>query len=252
MGELGNGEWGMGKGKWEMGDWEIGQATERGTGLSGKKTAMRAIFILLFILAFLPVEAQWRVGLRAGLNRSNLVNRWDRHDSRITGAAISRLNGGLLVEIPLDEQWYLHTGPHYSGKGANMFATDSTMKKDSERIRLNYIELPVMAVYKFPSSKSHQFMLSSGLYLGYGFNGTIAWKGGFIPTKKHIHRKAEDEYRRFESGWMISGLYEIKSRYGLRLDFSKSLLNIHHPETRQKNMVMGFSFYWYVNRKRIE
>jgi hypothetical protein len=156
------------------------------------------------------------------------------------------LNGGLLVEIPLEDQWYINTGIHYSGKGANMFVTDSTMKKDSERVRLNYLEIPVMVVYKFPSEKENQFLFSSGPYLGYGFNGTINWKGGFIPTKDHVHRKEKEEYRRFELGWMISAIYEIKSSYGLRLDFSKSLLNIQHPETRQKNRVMGFSFYWYV------
>lgn len=198
------------------------------------------------MLYLLPAEAQWRLGLKAGLNGSNLVHRWDRHDKRTTGAVVSRLNGGLLVEISMEDQWYINTGIHYSGKGANMFVTDSTMKKDSERVRLNYLEIPVMVMYKFPSEKENQFLFSSGPYLGYGFNGTINWKRGFIPTKKHIHRKEEEEYRRFELGWMISAIYEIKSSYGLRLDFSKSLLNIQHPETRQKSRVMGFSFYWYV------
>ena len=202
--------------------------------------------------SFLPAEAQWRMGLRAGLNGSNLVNRWDRHDKRTTGAVVSRLNGGLLLEIPLEDQWYINTGIHYSGKGANMFATDSTMKKDSERVRLNYLDIPVMLVYKFPSEKENRFLFSSGPYLGYGFNGTINWKGGFIPTKDHVHRKEEEEYRRFELGWMISAIYEIKSSYGLRLDFSKSLLNIQHPEAIQKSRVMGFSFYWFLKRMSVE
>ncbi|HOZ67830.1 MAG TPA: porin family protein [Chitinophagaceae bacterium] len=213
---------------------------------------MRSIFVIFFMLYFLPAEAQWRLGFRAGLNGSNLVHRSDRHDKRTTGAVVSRLNGGLLLEIPLEDQWYINTGIHYSGKGANMFASDSTMKKDSERVRLNYLEIPVMVVYKFPSEKENQFILSSGPYIGYGFNGTINWKGGFIPTKDQVHRKEEEEYRRFELGWMISAIYEIKSRYGLRLDFSKSLLNIQHPETRQKNIVIGFSFYWFLKEMNNE
>jgi len=223
------------------------QATERRIGMSVKKITMRSIFAIFFILFFLPAEAQWKLGLRAGLNGSNLVHRWNRHDKRTTGEAVTRLNGGLLLEIPLEDQWYINTGIHYSGKGANMFLTAS-MKKDSQRVRLNYLESPVMVVYKFPSEKENQFLLSSGPYLGYGFNGSIAWKGGRPPTKKHIHRKDADDYRRFELGWMISAMYEIKSRYGLRLDFSKSLLNILHPETRQKNIVIGFSFYWFLKK----
>jgi hypothetical protein len=234
-----------------IGKWEMDKPTERGIDLSGYKTAMRTILLLLFVAVLLPVEAQWRFGLKAGLNRSNLVYRWEHHESN-SGAAITRFAGGFQIEIPLDEQWYLHTGPYYSGKGANLFVSDSTMKQDSERVRLNYIELPLMVVYKFPTDKKNQFLLSSGFYLGYGFNGTIAWKGGRPPTQKHIHRKEEEDYRRFEPGWMISAMYEIKSRYGLRLDFSKSLLNIQHPDGIQKNRVMGFSFYWYVMRKRIE
>ena len=135
------------------------------------------------MLSFLPAEAQWRLGLRAGLNGSNLVHRSDRQDKRTTGAVVSRLNGGLQLEIPLEDQWYINTGIHYSGKGANMFLTES-LKKDSQRVRLNYLEIPVMVVYKFPSEKENQFLISSGPYLGYGFNGTINWKGGFITTKK--------------------------------------------------------------------
>lgn len=231
-----------------IGKWEMDQPTERGTALSGYKTSMRIILTGLFIIGFLQGEAQWRLGLSAGLNGSNLVHRWDRHEQRITGAAITRLNGGLQVEIPLDEPWYLQTGINYSGKGANMFITTS-MKKDSQRVRLNYLELPVMVDYKIPSENKHQILLSSGPYIGYGFKGTIAWKGNRPPTQKHIHRKEEEKYRRCELGWKISAMYEIKSRYGLRLDFSKSLLNIHQPEDIQKNRVMGFSFYWYLKGK---
>jgi hypothetical protein len=211
----------------------------------------KCVWFLLFISSF-QLNGQVRTGLRGGLNRSNLVERWDQPDGRITGAAVTRLNGGFLFEIPLEEQWFLHTGPYYSGKGANMHETDSTRKKDSVKIRLNYIELPVMIVYKFPGEKEHQFILSSGPYLGYGFNGSMAWKGGRPATQRHIHRKSAENYRRFELGWMISAHYEIESRYGLRLDFSKSLLNIQHPESWQKSWVMGFSFYWYLKKIRNE
>ena len=75
------------------------------------------ILFLLFISSF-QLNGQVRTGLRGGLNRSNLVERWDQPDGRITGAAVTRLNGGLLFEIPLEEEWFLHTGPYYSGKGA--------------------------------------------------------------------------------------------------------------------------------------
>lgn len=207
---------------------------------------MRICLTVIFLIGFLSGEAQWRLGLKAGLNSSNLVHRWNRHESRITGDAISRINGGLQVEIPMDEQWYFHSGLNYSGKGANLFETYPSMKKDSQRVRLHYLELPLMVVYKFPSENEHQFLLSSGPYIGYGFDGTIAWKRGFIPVKRHIHRDEEEEYRRFELGWMISALYEINSRYGLRLDFSKSLLNIHQPEVVQRNRVLGISVYWYL------
>lgn len=213
---------------------------------------MRNSILLFLLAAWIPLSGQVRVGVRGGLNRSNILLRWEKQGNRITGAAVTRFNGGLQLEIPLDENWYLHTGPYYSGKGANLFASDSTMKKDSERIRLNYLEIPLMATYKFPAVHENRFILSTGPYMGYGFNGTIAWKGGRPPTQTHIHRKKEDDYRRFEPGWMISAMYEIKSRYGLRLDFSKSLLNIQHPDGIQKNRVLGFSFYWYAMRKKIE
>ncbi len=205
--------------------------------------------VLIITILYLPcfAMAQTRVGVRGGLNFASI----DFNDWKPEKRVLTRMNIGTMIEIPFDENWFLLTGPYYAGKGVVYGRSPSTNKIDSERVHLNYVELPVNIAYQFSEEKQNRLSIAGGPYISYGFNGRITTRNTPRPPTTHLHKKETGHYRRLELGFNFSSMYEIKNRYGIRLDFSKSLLKIE-KFNNQKNMVFGFSFFWYLKNKKEE
>jgi len=206
---------------------------------------MRRLLIPFFLLLFFSATAQSRIGIRGGLNAASMTFGSFKPEKR----PVTRINIGTQIEIPFDENWALLTGPYYSGKGVIYARSPSTNRVDSITIRLNYIELPINIGYKFPAEKENRFAIAAGPYISYGFNGKIITRGSPRPPTTHLHKKETDQFKRLELGFNFTSLYEIKDRYGVRVDLSKSLFTIHRAD-KNKNIVAGFSFFWYLKKKR--
>jgi Outer membrane protein beta-barrel domain len=203
----------------------------------------------LILIACLPFwgMAQTRVAVRSGINLASIRF----YDFNPPKRSIPRLNIGLMVEIPLEDNWLLYTGPYYSGKGVRFGRTTSTNRVDSFTIRLNYIELPLNVAYRFDSYSQNNLIIAAGPYISYGFNGEISVKNSPQPPTTQLHKKKTDQYKRLDMGLCFSSIYEIKSKYGVRLEYSKSLFNIQRVG-KEKNNVIGFSFFWYLGKNEKE
>lgn len=192
-------------------------------------------------------KSQTRLGVQAGLNFASIqFSGFDPEKKLLT-----RMNIGTMIEIPFDENWLLYTGPCYSGKGIIYGRSFTTNKIDSFTIRLNYIELPIKIGYKFSEESKNRLSIAGGPYISYGFNGDISIRNSSRPSTRHLHKKETEKYKRLDFGLNFSSSYEVNSSYGIGLDFSKSLLNIARYE-KEKNIVLGFSFFWYLKNKKNE
>lgn len=215
--------------------------------------------LLIFFLFYQPfmAVAQTKIGIRGGMNWSTLIYR-PQYSGGGKGSEpfLPRLNAGLLIEIPLndDNDWFIHAGPYYSGKGSGSGLKLFSTKNDTVRTYLNYIELPVSVQYKFSEGSKNRVGVSGGLYISYGFNGERLWKGGIPPAEKHLHRKEENRYKRLDAGLNASFMYELKGKYGIKFDYSGSVFNISRQNYNSKvrNNVFGFSFFWYLKNKKSE
>ena len=206
---------------------------------------MRKVF---FAFAFgLPVltSAQMRIAVRAGINFASI----DFNEYKPEKKILTRINIGTMIKISFNENLLFYTGPYYSGKGVIFGRSSSTNQIDSFTIRLNYIELPLNIAYKFSAEKETNFILAAGPYLSYGFNGQIFTRNSPQSPTIHLHKKEMDQYKRLETGINLTALYEIKNQYGIRLDYSRSLFNIRKFD-KQKNIVLGFSFFRYLGKKK--
>jgi Outer membrane protein beta-barrel domain len=208
---------------------------------------MKKQFAILLVCFPFWGLAQTRVALRSGINVASI----HFYDFKPEKKSLARLNIGLMIEIPLEENWLLYTGPYYSGKGVIYGRTPSTNKIDSITIRLNYIELPVSIAYKFDSYNQNNLTIAAGSYISYGFNGEIHTKDSPRPPTRQLHKKETDQYKRLDMGLNLSSIYEIKSKYGIRFDYSKSLFNIQRVG-KQKNSVVGFSLFWYLGKNKYQ
>ncbi|MEO7924817.1 MAG: porin family protein [Chitinophagaceae bacterium] len=204
----------------------------------------RKIFILTFFLFPILSRGQVNIGLRAGMNFASIrFQDFSPHKRLLRG-----LNAGLTMDIPFDENWSFNTGLNYSGKGVIHGRTFSTGRVDSFTIRLNYIEVPLTIAYKLSPGNANSLVLSGGPTIGYGFNGRIRIIHSNRDPTIHLHQKETDQYKRLEVGINLCVGYEIMNRYGIRFDYSRSLLNIQRVE-KEWNSVYGFSFFWYFRKK---
>jgi hypothetical protein len=202
---------------------------------------MKLIAALMLLVVTYVSEAQVNMAVRGGLNLSSI----NFYDFKPEKRSLVRLSGGLMFDFAFDDNWSLNTGLVYSGKGVKHTRTPSTGKIDSFTVRLNYIELPVSIAYRLAEKESTNFIIGAGPYLGYGFNGTISTVNSNRPATEHLHKKETDQYRRFDFGMNANITCEIDHRYGLRLDYSRSISNIQRVG-KEKNNVLGLSFFWKI------
>lgn len=210
---------------------------------------MKKLLVSLALLCFLWSTAQTKFGLSAGINMASMKVKSDGKKHLRT--FIPRIQFGTLLEIPISERWLLHTSPYYSGKGCRYGNTSST-KNDSIRIHLNYIELPIQIMYRFPGENIHKILIGGGLYVGYGFNGEILYKLNPSRTERHLHRK-DSIYKRWDFGYSINSSYQINNKYGIKLGFSHSLLNIYRKGDdtyKAKNIVFNISIFRFITKEK--
>jgi hypothetical protein len=203
--------------------------------------------VLVYIIACFPFAAisQVKFGLTGGINLSSM----EFKESNVETKRISRLNLGTIIEIPIDDNWFVLTGPLYSGKGVKYGRRFTTNTIDSSVIHLNYIELPLKLAYKFSEENANHFIIAMGLYLDYGFNGKQTTIG--LPIIKYLHRKKTDQFKRLDFGLDISSMYELNNKWGFIFDYSRSFFNVHRVSKR-KNNLFGVSLFWYLQKKSTE
>jgi hypothetical protein len=138
--------------------------------------AMKPVFSLLFLLILIAssnkANAQTKVGIRAGLNYSNVLMKEENADKNST-KSIPGFHVGLIVDIRLVTNFYLQPGVLYSRKGFKQ--TDSWFSGSGNNIKVtvSYIEAPLNFIYKHKLA-SGNLLIGAGPYAGYGTGGK--WK----------------------------------------------------------------------------
>lgn len=145
-----------------------------------------------------------RVGIKGGLNVSNLYVK-DVNDNN----ARFGFNGGLYGQILSSEAFAIQPELLYSTKGSQ--AEYGGLINSTVRFNLNYLDLPVLAVFKLgPSAEIH-----AGVYGSYLLNANIHYSGNFGTNTDQISRNSLKTY---DWGWVGGlglnfGAVQIGARY---------------------------------------
>ncbi len=123
------------------------------------------------------------VGVRAGLNFANMTAGED--DYTYSPASRTAFNVGISLDFPIVESLYLQSGLYLSSKGCT---------EDEITLSPMYLELPVLASYRFNFSEAAQLQLNIGPYFGFGIGGKEKDDG-----EKYDFFE-DDFYSRFDSG----------------------------------------------------
>ena len=107
-------------------------------------------------------------GITAGVNWNNINGKTATGD-KLNNKMKTGFNGGVNVEFPLSNGFYLQPGVEYRQKGAEW--------NNGNKLTLSYIDVPVNFIYK-PTLGAGSMLLGFGPYAGFGINGKMKAANG--------------------------------------------------------------------------
>lgn len=163
-----------------------------------KKFLMTAVLGMFALAGFSQVKWDARVGM----NFSNMTK-----DSE--AKALPGFNLGVGMDYGFSENWSLQSGLIISSKGHKV--------KDDYKDRPIYLDIPILAAYKFNISENTKFVINAGPYLAFGLGGKCKFDEG----GDYKLFKGEDgddaEYSRFDLGLQYGIGLEIGEHYLVNL-----------------------------------
>lgn len=161
---------------------------------------------LLFIVAAEPTAAQMKLGIRAGATISDLSI-----DTEGVGPDLDSRSGlalGAYLDIPLSGGLYFQPGIGLAQKGAKLSDTVEG-EEISLGINLDYIEVPLLFRYAFPTSGSLGVHLLAGPALSFESGCGLAIEGEGVSIDIDCDQGAEEDFEvdteSFDFGAMFGG-----------------------------------------------
>ncbi len=109
-------------------------------------------------------------GVRVGMNVANaggdFKDDWDADFKSRVGFHV-----GVIADVELSEKFYLQPGLYFTTKGLK-YEDKEGMGLES-KYNLNYLELPILASYRFNLSDNMQWQINAGPYFAVGVGGKV-------------------------------------------------------------------------------
>lgn len=162
-------------------------------------------------------------GLRLGLALSAVNSDDDRLDG---GSVQAGLNLGAIIGFQLSPAApvYLETGLFYTEKGGKGKVEGVKFTYD-----LNYLELPIIAKYKYDVDGDLSVQPFAGGYLSYGVGGKVKNFGRTKDERATYSSFSEDFFKRFDGGLRIGCGLEYQMIYA-EMAYDFGLSNICHSD----------------------
>ena len=175
----------------------------------------RSVWIVLMLAAIwvaTPRPASAQVGVLVGLNSAN-VNFEEKSGSsvNISGDRRSGFVGGLSFNVPVQPMFSVELDALFAQKGTQ-FTFSGGGQSDTGKLKLNYVDIPVLGRINLPGSGPARIHL----LLGPSFNFKVSEK--FDPEENND----KDQIETFETAFVIGGgltvnRFRVDVRYGLGL-----------------------------------
>ena len=181
--------------------------------------------VLASVVCFSVRAADFTLGAEGGVCLShftgNDANAWDTKTD---------FCGYGLLNLPIDNAWSVFAEAGYCAKGTYVTATDYT-------ITLNYLELPLLLRYRFPSTPSYPL----SAYIGPNFGFLMSAEQDYNGTTSDI-----SDVKSTDIGITVGGMMEIPMNFGsLFFDvrytqgFNKPLANTNYRSYDLKNCALA-------------
>lgn len=169
-----------------------------------KKFLMTAVLGMFALAGFSQVK--WDA--RLGVNFSNLTG--DGDTKALTGFTL-----GVGMDYGFNESWSLQSGLMFTSKGYK--------EKDAYKARPIYLDIPILAAYKFNISDNTKFVINAGPYLAFGLGGKVKYDGG--GDNKYFGDDGWD-MKRFDLGIQYGIGLELSDRYLINLTGQNGFIDV--------------------------
>ncbi len=184
-------------------------------------------------------------GIRAGVSLQNINGR-DGNDNKLENKLVPRFQGGVNVELPLADEFYVQPGLLFAGKGTEF-------KGSNTNLNISYLEIPVNFLFK-PVVGNGKLLLGFGPYVGFGIGGTIKPSNGnsseikFENTISVAQALTGTYIRKTDVGANLLFGYELSNLFSVQLNAQLGLAKINpdieglnNNNTMYKNTGFGLS-----------
>jgi hypothetical protein len=240
---------------------------------------MKRFYLVMVVVLFsVATYGQTAVGIKGGMNFSNIKHGEDlneRFDNLDNPFQIG-FNFGLAADFYVGEMFSLYTELMYTNKGESYEGTGTANDpvvgqvdvREETEVTLNYLELPVLARFKFGDMS--KFYLNIGPTVGYWLGGNVEYEfergddtesiesdiefkdrdeintngsqGGFV--------LANEDVNRLEIGAAIGTGVMLGEKFNIDLRYTMGLTSIHEnagwdQDDSWKNNVLSFSIGYF-------
>lgn len=184
-----------------------------------KKFLMTAVLGMFALAGFSQVKWDARVGM----NFSNMT--------KAEGTkALPGFNLGVGMDYGFSENWSLQSGLIISSKGYKI--------KDYSKARPIYLDIPILAAYKFNISDNTKFVINAGPYLAFGLGGKYKYdEGEDVKIFKDYDKKKG--WKRFDLGIQYGIGLELNDRYLINLTGQNGFISPADGGENPKNMTFS-------------
>ena len=183
-------------------------------------------------------EKTVNLGLRAGYTFSNVLEKWDGESESYGGK--SGFLAGLNVDVAFMQSFGLNTGIFAVSKGYKYSEDGYT-----ETFNPMYLEIPVLASYRFNFGETSRVEVDFGPYFAVGVGGKYKYKYDGESESEKIFG-GEYGANRFDCGLKVgAGVTFNKIYVGLHYAFGlTNLYDVDEGSIRNRNLslTMGFNF----------
>lgn len=151
-------------------------------------------------------------GVKGSFNMFNLAVKVD--DDKLDTKMIPTFDAGIFYEIPVAPEFFIRPELSFARKGADYELDLLGVTLLDEEIRLSYLEVPILFLYKGGLGNS-KVLLGFGPYMAYGIKGEMF---------------DEDVYKPFDMGGKIMFGFEFGGGLSAALNASTGLIDIAESE----------------------
>lgn len=139
-------------------------------------------------------EKTVHLGVRAGLNVSSISKLEDAYGSKCG------FHAGLSADFAIVESFYINSGIFFTMKGTKGDISEDGVKVEGTMNPM-YIEIPVMASYRYNFNENLQWQLNFGPYFAYGVGGKNKIESSYNGHKIDEYSWEEDFFGDADEGY---------------------------------------------------